>query len=115
MSGWAPMSGSRTGRGIIDEEPENSPAVWQVADGGVLLRTEAVGYELDEPPVIADHADGAVPRAGEPARGDHDALQCHMQLEVRADPDHRIQQRPQPLAVGKHVADPVEQLLQQLL
>ena len=80
-----------------------------------LLGVDAVGDELGQPPVGAEHAERAVSGADQLAGRLHDALQGAAQVEVGADADHRVQQRPQPLPAGHHLADPVEQLLQQLV
>ena len=76
---------------------------------------DAVRDELDQLPVLADHAQRAVPRADQPARGYHDPLQGAAQVQIGADADDRVQQRPQSFAAVEHVADPVQQLVQELV
>ena len=74
-----------------------------------------MGDELDQPTIVADHTQRAVPCTDEPARADHDSFQCGPQIEVGADTDHRVQQCTYPLPTGHDIADPVEQFVQQLV
>ena len=76
---------------------------------------DAVGDEVVQQPVRTDHAERAVPGADQLAGRLHDALQGGAQIQVGADADHRVEQRPQPLPAGHHLADPVQHLLQQLV
>ena len=76
---------------------------------------DAVRDELEQLPVGADHAQRAVAGADELAGRLHDPLQGAAQVEVGADADDRVQQGPQPLPAGHHLADPVEHLLEQLV
>jgi hypothetical protein len=81
----------------------------------MLGRADPVGDELHQPPIVADHTQRPIPCTDEPARADHDSFQCGPQVEIGAHTDHGVEQRTQPFPTSHDVADPVEQLVQQLV
>ncbi len=100
---------------IIDEQTQNATTGRQIADRVALGDRETVGDELDESTVRSDHAERTVTGTGQRARRSHDPVQRAAQVEIAADADDRLQQRRQPLPAGHDLADPVQQLLQQLI
>jgi hypothetical protein len=100
---------------VGDQQTEHAAAVRQVADRLVRLRIDAVGDEVGQQAVRADHAERAVTGPGQGAGGLDDPLQGAAQVELRADADHRVEQGAQPFPAGHHLTDPVEHLLQQLV
>ena len=68
-------------------------AVGQVADLASQLGVDAVGDEVVAGAVGADHAERAVPGAGELAGRLHDPAQHAVQVEVGRDRHHGVEQR----------------------
>ena len=50
---------------LLDQQPEHAVPGRRVADRGALLVGDAVGDELVDAPVLAEHAERPVPRAGD--------------------------------------------------
>ena len=84
------------------------------ADRGDLLVGDAVGDESDQAlAVMTDDTERAVPGAGELAGGGDDAVQGAGEIEVGADTDHGVEQRPEAFLGVHDLVDPAQQLLQQ--
>ena len=60
-----------------------------------------------------EHTQGAVSGVGQGAGCVGDPLEHAWQIEIGAEVDHRVQQRPQSVLTGEHIADPAVEFLQQ--
>ncbi len=78
--------------GLVDEQAQDAAPGGQVADALMLGDADPLGDELDEQAVRPDDAQRAVPGIGQPARGQHDAVQRAAQVQIAADPDDGVQQ-----------------------
>jgi hypothetical protein len=104
------------GQRLVDQEPEDPSPVRQVADARDVVGSDADGDELRQPAVLAgrvEDAEGGVARADEVRRGADDPVQDVVELEVRADGDHGLQQPLQPVGEGRDALDPLDDLGQQ--
>ena len=109
------MSGIRTGRGSSMSSPSTPRPVGRspIAACWLGLMPWVMNSTSRRSSPTTPSAPYRAPTSRQAA--DHDPLQCGAQVEVGADADHRVEQRTQPLPAGHDLADPVEQLVQQLV
>jgi hypothetical protein len=108
------MSGRRSGRGwvISSRAGRGLPA----SDGrNDLGLGQADRDELGQPAVVADDAERPVAGVHQPGRGLDDLAQHHLEVELAADRDNRLEQRVHPVPGGQHRLQPGLQLGEQVV
>ncbi len=100
---------------LADQQPQDPPALWQVADPGDQLIVHANVHELLQPAVAAKHAQRRIPGAEQVPGRPHELTQHQRQAQLAGHQRIRPQQPAQPPLGGQHIISTVHQLHQQLI
>ena len=100
---------------VLDEQPQNPPTVWQVADSGPRRLVEPDVNEVPQRPVGADDAQCSVLRINEVASQLDDPPQHRRQAQVTADRHDRIKQTLHPVVHLQDFFGATDQLPEQLI
>ena len=84
-------------------------------DRGDLMLSQPHRHELGQPPALADDPECAVPGIHQLDGRLDDPPEHHLQLELAADSDHRLQQRLRPVPGVEHRLQPGPELGQQVI
>ena len=81
---------------LLDQQPEDAPAAWEVADRPVRVGVDPGGDEaLELLPAVVEHADGRVARAGDLAGDVEQLLEHGLDVEFGDQAPARIDQAPE--------------------
>ena len=100
---------------VLDKQAEQASPLRPVVDPLDLRGVEADGDELDEPLLLADHAERAVPGVHQVHRRLDDPAEHRLQLEPGTDRDDRLEQPVHPVPGREHGLQPRLQLREQVI
>ena len=84
-------------------------------DAGDLGLGQADRDELGQPAVVADDAECPIAGVHQPGRGLDDLAQHHLEVQLAADRDNRLEQRVHPVPGGQHRLQPGLQLAKKIV